>query len=402
MGMKLTYATYFLAIRLLIEYGERIHYIQDIHAKMIEGAYGMKKKNWGWQTVVLASLLLLLLLGGCSSASDSQGLKPGNTAPEGAQMEVTSNDAAASSEEPLQAGAGQQVQQVQVKTERKLIYEAQLRMEVADYGAVKEKLNRFIALSQGYVLQFSDQETDSERGGSYVIKIPAVGFQSFIDELGKWESISYTRQYSANDVTEEYVDLQARLKARRTVESRLLSFMEKATKSEDLLNFSNELGNVQAEIEQIVGKMRYYDNNVAMSTITLDMFQRLKAKRGQALEDAFGTQVADTLVGSWDALVKCVKSIVLVLVALLPFLCALLIIGTPIWLIARKKRGRNGNLSGNTGENVLGSRTPADAEAEEAALEGASKHKAADSSEVQSGIGSSAVDNGKDRRQEHD
>ncbi|WP_138184890.1 DUF4349 domain-containing protein [Paenibacillus alvei] len=362
----------------------------------------MKKKNWGWQTVVLASLLLLLLLGGCSSASDSQGLKPGNTAPEGAQMEVTSNDAAASSEEPLQAGAGQQVQQVQVKTERKLIYEAQLRMEVADYGAVKEKLNRFIALSQGYVLQFSDQETDSERGGSYVIKIPAVGFQSFIDELGKWESISYTRQYSANDVTEEYVDLQARLKARRTVESRLLSFMEKATKSEDLLNFSNELGNVQAEIEQIVGKMRYYDNNVAMSTITLDMFQRLKAKRGQALEDAFGTQVADTLVGSWDALVKCVKSIVLVLVALLPFLCALLIIGTPIWLIARKKRGRNGNLSGNTGENVLGSRTPADAEAEEAALEGASKHKAADSSEVQSGIGSSAVDNGKDRRQEHD
>lgn len=403
--MKLTYATYFLAIRLLIEYGERIHYIQDIHAKMIEGAYGMKKKNWGWQTVVLASLLMLMLLGGCSSASDSQGLKPGNTAPEGAQMEVTSNDAAASSEEPLQAGAGQQVQQVQqvqVKTERKLIYEAQLRMEVADYGAVKEKLNRFIALSQGYVLQFSDQETDSERGGSYVIKIPAVGFQSFIDELGKWESISYTRQYSANDVTEEYVDLQARLKARRTVESRLLSFMEKATKSEDLLNFSNELGNVQSEIEQIVGKMRYYDNNVAMSTITLDMFQRLKAKRGQALEDAFGTQVADTLVGSWDALVKCVKSIVLVLVALLPFLCALLIIGTPIWLIARKKRGRNGSLSGNTGENVLGSRTPADAEAAEAALEDASKHKAADSSEVKSGIGSSAVDNGEDRRQEHD
>ncbi|EPY08823.1 hypothetical protein PAALTS15_02597 [Paenibacillus alvei TS-15] len=399
--MKLTYATYFLAIRLLIEYGERSHYIQDIHAKMIEGAYGMKKKNWGWQTVVLASLLLLLFLGGCSSASDSQGLKPGNTAPEGAQMEATSNDAAASSEEPLQAGAGQQVQQVQqvqVKTERKLIYEAQLRMEVADYGAVKEKLNRFIALSQGYVLQFSDQETDSERGGSYVIKIPAVGFQSFIDELGKWESISYTRQYSANDVTEEYVDLQARLKARRTVESRLLSFMEKATKSEDLLNFSNELGNVQSEIEQIVGKMRYYDNNVAMSTITLDMFQRLKAKRGQALEDAFGTQVADTLVGSWDALVKCVKSIVLVLVALLPFLCALLIIGTPIWLIARRKRGRNGNLSGNTGENVLGSRTPADAEATEAALEDASKHKATDSSEVQSDTGSSAVDNGEDRR----
>ena len=399
MCMKLTYATYFLPFRLLIEYGEQIHYIQDIHAKMIEGAYGMKKRNWGCQAVVLASLLLLLLLGGCSSASDSQGVKTArNTAPEAAHMEASSNDAAVSREEPLQAGAGQQVQ---VKTDRKLIYEAQLRMEVADYGAAKEKLNRFIAQSQGYVLQFSDQETDSERGGSYVIKIPAVGFQSFIDELGKWESISYTRQYSANDVTEEYVDLQARLKARRTVESRLLSFMEKATKSEDLLNFSNELGNVQSEIEQIVGKMRYYDNNVAMSTITLDMFQRLKAKRGQALEDAFGTQVADTLVGSWDALVKCVKSIVLVLVALLPFLCALLIIGTPIWLIARKKRGRNGNFIGNTGENVLGSRTPADAEAAEAgevALEDASKDKAADSSEVQSDTGSSALDNGEDRR----
>ncbi|NOJ69695.1 DUF4349 domain-containing protein [Paenibacillus alvei] len=298
----------------------------------------MVKKSWEWQFAMWV-LILTLLLGGCSSVSNSQRIESKGDRSADALTHQESKDAAAVVEQPIKGGGGPQVK---FQPERKLIYEAQLHMEVADYGAVKDKLSRFIKQSHGYVLQFSDQETDSMRGGNYVIKVPALGFQSFIDELGKWESIAYTRQYSANDVTEEYVDLQARLKARRTVEARLISFMEKATKSDDLLRFSTELGNVQSEIEQIVGKMRYYDNNVAMSTISLDMFQRLKAKPSHALEDAFGTQVVDTIVASWEALIKFTKYIVLILIALLPFACAFLIIGIPIWFIVKRKKGKRG------------------------------------------------------------
>ena len=141
----------------------------------------------------------------------------------------------------------------------------------------------------------------------------------------------------ANDVTEEHVDLEARLKAQRAVESRLLSFMEKATKSADLLSFSKELADVQSNIEQIVGRMRYLDTNVAMSTIEMRLHQTLKPVANKALEEAFGTQIASTLSQSWDSLVQIVKTFVLALVAILPFACVVLLVGVPIWLIVRRQ-----------------------------------------------------------------
>lgn len=296
--------------------------------------------TWMLGTALMAGwLAFALLLGGCSASSSKDAAS------------IAKNEAAAdmntSSQESSQAVQSEHPNGVQVgfngsqapaaKPQRKLIYQANLRMEVKDYEAAKQRMNRLIESSGAYITQFSDEESDYERGGTYVIKVPAAGFQSFVDELGKWDYIDYNRQYSANDVTEEHVDLEARLKAQRAVEARLLSFMEKATKSADLLSFSKELADVQSNIEQIVGRMRYLDTNVAMSTIEMRLYQTLKPVANKALEEAFGTQIASTLSQSWDSLVQIVKTFVLALVAILPFACVGLLVGVPIWLIVRRQ-----------------------------------------------------------------
>ncbi|TDL55689.1 DUF4349 domain-containing protein [Paenibacillus dendritiformis] len=284
---------------------------------------------------LLLGMLMLALAAGCGAVSSDQASEAGAV--------MNQSEAAMDKGESLSpAGAGfaKQDESSFVPADRKLIYEANIRMEVKNYEAAKQRLQQLVERSKGYVLQFSDQESESERGGSFVIKVPAAGFTAFLDELGTWEALDYHREYSANDVTEEYVDLEARLTAQRAMEARLLAFMEKATRADDLVQFSSELGSVQSEIEQIVGRKRYLDNHVAMSTVNMRLYQPVNAPVVQGLKNAFGTRMANTLVQSWETLVQFVQVIILFLTALLPFACAGAIVGVPIWLLVKRRRGR--------------------------------------------------------------
>ncbi len=159
--------------------------------------------------------------------------------------------------------------------DRKLIYHANLTMEVKDYADAQTQIRDKTALSGGYVLQFSDSKTLHEEGGTFVLKIPSSGFFSFIQQLEQMKPVSLQRSVQGQDVTEQYVDLSARLKAKQVVEQRLLTFMDKAQKVDDLLKFSNQLASVQEEIEQLKGKIRYLDQNVAFSTVELRVYQRV-------------------------------------------------------------------------------------------------------------------------------
>jgi len=75
---------------------------------------------------------------------------------------------------------------------------------------------------------------------------------------------------TGQDVTEEYIDLESRLKSKQAVESRF-SFMEQAEKTEDLLAISKDLAKVQEEIETIKGRMNYLENKADLATVTISI-----------------------------------------------------------------------------------------------------------------------------------
>ncbi|QYR24208.1 DUF4349 domain-containing protein [Paenibacillus sp. sptzw28] len=222
---------------------------------------------------------------------------------------------------------------------RKLIYHANVTMEVSDYSKAQTSVNNIIHLSGGYILQFSDQKSASELGGTYTIKIPASGFQTFLGQLEKLKHTQFERSMKGTDVTEEYVDLDSRLKARKVVEARLLAFMDKATRADDLLKFSNQLGDVQMEIEQIKGRMRYLDQNVAFSTIELRLYQITGLTSSAAKEKtAFLERTLNAMKASSTFIYEFVQGVVVVAAGALPILVLLLAVGTPAYIVYRKKR----------------------------------------------------------------
>jgi hypothetical protein len=307
-----------------------------------------KRDNAGAQTADVAS-------GGAATASTSDAKPAAQAAEKGAAAAANDAAKAADKNESLAKAAGGDGQDQSVAAagvtppiaadsgdgfNRKLIYKANLVMEVPDYGDAQTKLRDLAALSGAFILQFTETTNSHEKSGNYTIKVAAKGFASFLDGLEKI-SPSLQRSVQGQDVTEEYVDLDARLKAKQAVEARLLAFMDKAQKTEDLVAFSNELSKVQTEIEQIKGRMRYLDQNVALSTIDLRMYEKLDGsltgnKPGTL---PFGERVGKALNGTLDTLGVIAQGLIVFLAGALPVLFILAILFA-VYLMARKRRSQ--------------------------------------------------------------
>ncbi|UVI32185.1 DUF4349 domain-containing protein [Paenibacillus spongiae] len=325
-----------------------------------------RKWNSGWTRMYALLLMAIILVGlaGCSSANEDSGdsalqsiegtmksmKSDSSSGQDKAELANTEADQASesvksSTEAPAQeagAGFGSGMQSGSAADSdgfnRKLIYRANVTMEVEDYAKSQTSLRNAIHLSGGYMLQFTDQKSSGEQGGTYTIKIPAEGFMSFLTELEKIKHLFYETSMQGTDVTEEYVDLESRLKARQVVEARLLAFMDKATKADDLLQFSAQLGEVQLEIERIKGRMRYLDQNVSYSTVELRMYERIEqAAKMEEEKPVFMKRLTNALTGSTTVLYEFAQGLLIVLAGALPVVVVLAVIAIPVYVAYRRR-----------------------------------------------------------------
>ncbi|QUL53087.1 DUF4349 domain-containing protein [Paenibacillus tritici] len=225
-------------------------------------------------------------------------------------------------EQQADASAGFTGTDVVAGLNKKLIYKANLNMEVPDYGAAQTEVRNMITLAGGYIIEFSENMSEYEQGGTFVLKVPASGFSSFLNNLEKVKHDVLQRSIQGQDVSEEYVDLESRLKAKQLMETQYIDFMKKATKPADLVQFANQLGAIQEQIEQIKGRMRYIDQNVSFSTVELRLYQTEEslAVTQTKAQGPLAERASEALKSSMKALSVMFQWLVVVLAAALPVL----------------------------------------------------------------------------------
>ncbi len=153
---------------------------------------------------------------------------------------------------------------------RKIIYTGSVALRTDDLDAAEKKLDAMVKQFNGYLGSASRSGTKgSQRSGSWTIRIPSTGYGSFvkaISTIGELESSSQ----EAQDVSEEFYDVQARLKNKKVEEARLVELLQKATgKLTEVLQVEKELSRIREEIEQIEGRLRFLTNQTDLSTITV-------------------------------------------------------------------------------------------------------------------------------------
>jgi len=219
---------------------------------------------------------------------------------------------------------------------RKIIYDAQIDLVVESVEPVAKKVAGVVQDARGYIAEQNvTGSPGSQRTMRWRIRVPVEQFESLVASLaslGETERNNRTSQ----DVTEQYYDIEARIKNKRVEEQTLNKILqERSGKLEDVLKIEIELSRVRGEIEQLEGKIRVLENLSSLATLTLNVREREKYAPPPPVAADFPTQISRTWNASLLSLVNVGKFLVLWAVnwvLWIPFLLVFAVLG---WILLR-------------------------------------------------------------------
>jgi hypothetical protein len=150
-----------------------------------------------------------------------------------------------------------------------IVQNGDLQLIVVDADASLAQATAIASDLSGYVVKSEAWSDGATRSARIEMRVPAAQFKAALERL-KGLAVRVPRETSTGeDVTEEYVDLESRLKGLQATAARTQALLDKAQTVDEALHVSTELGNLQQQIEQLTGRMNYLQNRVAYSTITI-------------------------------------------------------------------------------------------------------------------------------------
>ncbi|MEW6172250.1 MAG: DUF4349 domain-containing protein [Bacillota bacterium] len=226
-------------------------------------------------------------------------------------------------------------------SERLVIKRKTLRLAVKDVGTALAAVEELAVRNNGYIVScvtsspegspVEPLETRSDPcSGTIVVKVPAERFSAAIIEmkkLGKLES----EQETSEEVTEQHIDLTARLKNLKRQEEQYLEILKSAKKVEEMLKVEEQLTRIRGEIESLQAQVDYLERSASMATITLELFEP-----ASVATPLVRWGVKDSFVTALQGFVAVINFFIIAVGTVLP----LLIVGFIVWLCLRARQKR--------------------------------------------------------------
>ncbi|WP_310485691.1 DUF4349 domain-containing protein [Chamaesiphon sp. VAR_48_metabat_403] len=213
--------------------------------------------------------------------------------------------------------------------------EISLRLESIDKMMVQ--LRQLVQSKQGDIYDFQDDrslDNDRHRQATLVLKVPSKVLDATVAEIAKLGKVE-SQGVKSEDVTQQVVDTDARLKNLRQQEDLTRKIMERSGSVRDILAVSKELSAIREQIEQLDASVKNLRQQVAYSTINLKIEEMQSATPSS---DAFGVQVQETWKNSTHAAGSLGTNLVLGLLWLLPFIPFMAIGAGGVYYVIGKRR----------------------------------------------------------------
>ena len=158
-------------------------------------------------------------------------------------------------------------------TEKKLIKNGEVAFQVNNLAATKQKIETALKSSGGYISKENSYDYSNNPTDELIVRVPSKDFDKFFAEvLNGVEKIDY-KKIDIEDVTEQFVDIEARLKSKRQLETKYAELLTKASSMEDILKIQKEMESIREEIESAEGRLKYLSNQVGYSTLKITYYQ---------------------------------------------------------------------------------------------------------------------------------
>ena len=299
--------------------------------------------------ILIAAFALLAASAGCSLAGSTRDAVTGSTGStslgSGAVAPMPAEEAVQSEAAPSDAKSA-----ATVTPDRLVISTASMNIEVDDVDKSLAAIRALAAATGSQISQLNVQAGDGGGGdpvplaeggqgstsqsssAQVTLRVPAEKLASVEAKAAKLGKV-LSQSAAESDVTQQHVDLSARLKNLQAEEVRLRGFLDKATKVSEMLEIERELSRVRGEIEAMQAQIAYLDSQAAMATLTLAL-----SAPGALVQPAGGTWgFSSAITTGFQAAAALVRTLIVVIIALSPVLLVVAII-VLIWRSRRRRR----------------------------------------------------------------
>jgi hypothetical protein len=226
-----------------------------------------------------------------------------------------------------------------VAAERKIIRNGELTLETESptdgqrrITTIAESLGGFVVTSE---FKQNTAQAKPSQSVTVVARVPSAQFNAALDQIHSLAGKVIQEKVSGQDVSEEYLDIEARIRTKKALEAQFLEIMKQAKKVSDALEVQNELADVRTEIERLEGRRRFLENQSALSTITVNL--QLPAPVVATTSSGFGHDIKQAFGDAIDIAAAIVLFLIRAVIVLAPLA---LIFGLPAWVIWRLVRRR--------------------------------------------------------------
>lgn len=220
--------------------------------------------------------------------------------------------------------------------ERKIVYTASVSLRVERFEGIPNRVRQLALDHGGYIAnERLESRPARPRNGEWTVRVPVEQYEAFLEAVTELGDLDSLRQ-EAEEVTEEYYDVQARIENKEREEARLIDLLEHETADlEDVLKVEQALSSVREEIERRQGRLRVLRNQIALSTVTVSVNE----VRGYIPEEQIGFFAR--LSRAWDeslsSLLAALQWLVIALTSAAPWL---VVFGLPLLIVAVLVRRR--------------------------------------------------------------
>lgn len=229
---------------------------------------------------------------------------------------------------------------------RKIIRNGNLVLEVPAPSETQSRIFSIAETRGGFVVtsEMSQQDTNDKskptQSVTLVVRVPALQFEQAMTEIRSGATRVLQDKRTGQDVTEEFIDLEARIKNQRALEGQFLEIMKRANTVAEALDVQRQLAEVRTEIEKIEGRRRFLENQATLSTINVTLQTPTQIVNATGFMYGIRSAFSDGV----DAAAAIILGLIRVVVTLLPILVLVVLPAALIarFFVKRARRGRRG------------------------------------------------------------
>ncbi|AUC74593.1 DUF4349 domain-containing protein [Olleya sp. Bg11-27] len=223
------------------------------------------------------------------------------------------------------------IDQSNIPLDLKIIKSATARYKVKNVKEATSKIKAIAQKNGAYISDLRFQNDLYKKENRFTIKVPQKYFDTVMDSVNIIVDFVEYENITTKDVTEEYIDIETRLKTKIEVKTRYETILRKNAKTvEDILKTEDKLRIIQEEIEAAQGRLKYLTNKVAFSTIQIDLYESVDYKETpESYTKTFWNSAKEGLFNGWYF----IESFIIILINIWP----LLLIGIISFFIVKKR-----------------------------------------------------------------